>query len=109
MLESLAFALADPGDVFVANFPMYPRFAKDISERAQIKLMGLVLNESEDFKPRSVSLSVESPASLQSLYAALMLWTNSSTNSRIRDTKSEHLFTATLAILWEMFITKKPP
>ena len=53
-MESLAFALGDPGDVFVATFPGYPRFAKDISERAQIKLMGPALKESENFELRLI-------------------------------------------------------
>ena len=52
LLESLAFALGDAGDVFVINFPVYARFASDISERAQIKLMGPALKESEDFELR---------------------------------------------------------
>ena len=52
LLESLAFALGDPGDVFVINFPVYARFGSDISERAQIKLMGPTLRASIDFQLR---------------------------------------------------------
>ena len=52
LLESLAFALGDPGDVFVINFPVYARFGSDISERAQIKLMGPTLRASNDFQLR---------------------------------------------------------
>ena len=52
LLESLAFALGDPGDVFVINFPVYARFGSDLSERAQIKLMGPTLRASNDFQLR---------------------------------------------------------
>ena len=52
MLESLAFALGDPGDIFVMVFPTYPRFGSDISERAGIKLMGPALRADNDFMLR---------------------------------------------------------
>ena len=55
LLESLAFALADPGDVFVIMFPSYPRFRSDISERAEIKLMGPALRAENDFMLRWIN------------------------------------------------------
>ena len=51
-LESLAFAIGDPGDIFVMAFPTYPRFASDISERAGIKLMGPALRAENNFMLR---------------------------------------------------------
>ena len=52
MLESLAFALGDPGDLFITIYPMYPRFASDLFERAKITLKGMPLRAEDDFKLR---------------------------------------------------------
>ena len=54
LLECFAFALGDPGDVFIVNFPVYPGFISATIERAQINLMGPALKESENFELRLI-------------------------------------------------------
>jgi hypothetical protein len=52
LLESCGFVFGDIGDIFVTTFPCYPRFASDLSERAQIKLMGPTLRAENNFTLR---------------------------------------------------------
>ncbi|KAG9160601.1 hypothetical protein Leryth_019320 [Lithospermum erythrorhizon] len=48
--ESLAFCLADPGDVFLVPTPYYPGFDRDLRWRTGVQLLPVVCESSNDFR-----------------------------------------------------------